>query len=69
MIDNYDYFKKYDRDRAEYESRLPRCVCCGEPIWDKMWPLDGMYCETCVDTYLKGIEIDVNKWMEKQEER
>lgn len=67
LKDNYDFFKDYDREQAEYEARLPRCACCGEPIQDEeMYNIDGWYCEGCKDLYLEDICKNVADWMDEQ---
>ena len=43
-------FDRYDRDRADKESRLPHCDCCGNAISDHYWNINGeIYCEECLN--------------------
>lgn len=68
MFDNYDLYKRYDRQQAEYEAKLPLCACCGEPIQsERMFDIGGWYCEECKDTFIENISKEVNDWMDEQE--
>lgn len=51
MIPDYnDLFDAYDRKQAREEARLPHCDCCGEPIWEKYYEINGeIYCEECLE--------------------
>lgn len=67
MIDNYDYFKIFDRQQAEQLARLPICACCGEPIQsENMYNIDGWYCEDCKDVFLANISKNVEDWVYEQ---
>lgn len=67
LKDNYDFFKDYDREQAEWLASRPICASCGEPIQDEYaWPLDGLYCEECKDTYLENIKVNVDDFVDEQ---
>ena len=56
--DNYDLFRAWDAARAAEEERLPKCDCCGEPIHEKMFRINGKtLCEDCVDA-IYGESVD-----------
>lgn len=51
-------FDRYDRDRADEESRLPHCDCCGCAISNYYWDINGeIYCEECLnDNFMRDAE-------------
>ena len=51
-------FDRYDRDRADKESRLPHCDCCGCAISNHYWNINGeIYCEECLnDNFMRDAE-------------
>ena len=49
--DPYLDFKQCEREQQEWEDSLPRCECCGEPIYEYVWIiLDEILCEDCAKT-------------------
>lgn len=51
-------FKRWEREQQEWEDSLPRCECCGEPIDDYVWSIDGqILCEDCArEKYRRDVE-------------
>jgi len=48
-------FAQYNSDCARAESARPRCIICGEAIWeDQAIRLDGWAHRDCVFDYVKG---------------
>ena len=44
-------FELYDAEQEEKAEKLPRCSCCGEPIFDDYFYRidDEIYCEDCLN--------------------
>lgn len=41
-------FDLWQMEQQEWEDKLPRCECCGEPIDDYVWEIDEqILCEDC----------------------
>ena len=41
-------FVRRDREQQEWEDSLPHCECCGDPIDDYVWEIDGeVLCDDC----------------------
>ena len=52
-------FARRDAAEARYESKLPTCAHCGEPIFDEyLYVIDGEpYCEECLNyNFRKRVE-------------
>ena len=65
MIDNYDLYRMHEAEEERRIARLPKCNKCGEPITsDKAYDFDGLWCEDCMEEYLKDITV----WTEDYEE-
>lgn len=70
--DNYSQYEAYERKEAEYISRLPFCVKCGERCevegahdWG-----EGPYCADCAADWWDSTLIDLDEFVEdtKKEE-
>ena len=51
MIDNYDMWERYDRERERELEKFPLCDCCRERITDEhLYHIEGyIYCEKCLN--------------------
>lgn len=49
--DNYDAYEQYEAQQEAGLARLPKCDCCGEPIYDdELYDINGeLYCEECMN--------------------
>jgi len=66
-------FRAWDMRQAEYESKCPICVVCGERITstDKFYDIDGQpVCDdiNCIMGYLRQFRRYVASWIENKEE-
>ena len=50
--------KRWEREQQEWEDSLPRCECCGEPIDDYVFDIDGeILCIECmIAKYRRDVE-------------
>ena len=48
-------FDRHDAAQQAELNKLPKCVCCGEPIQDDYYYelCEEVYCEECVDNHFK----------------
>jgi formylmethanofuran dehydrogenase subunit E len=53
--DNYDLWERHEAEAERRLARLPKCVCCGEPIQDEyLFEInDELICIDCMNTYYK----------------
>lgn len=59
--DNYDLFEMHDAQLERNLKGLPECAKCGEPITsERAYEVDGWYCESCFEEYVK----DISAWTE-----
>lgn len=48
--DNYDLFEEKELKDQEWLDKLPKCICCGEPVQQEMAVcINGdWYCDACL---------------------
>lgn len=53
--DPLDDFHRLDRERAEFEAKLPKCDICGQPIQDdQYYQINGdNICPECLDNHFR----------------
>jgi hypothetical protein len=56
--DYNDLFDAYDREQCRKEARLPHCCCCGDPIYEEYYDIDGeVWCEECLkENFLRWVD-------------
>lgn len=67
LADNYDLFEMHERQEERRLSRLPVCNKCGEPITsEKAYEVDGWYCESCFEEWVKDISVWTEDLIEEE---
>ena len=51
-------FARWDKAQQEWEAKLPKCECCGEPIDDWVWNINGeILCDDCArEKYRRSVD-------------
>lgn len=56
--DNYDLYRRHEREQEDKLKNLPRCEICGEPIQEEFYylPFERIVCKRCIDDSITYVE-------------
>ena len=51
-------FDRWDAEQQEWLKRLPHCECCGDPVDEYLWEIEGeFYCDDCAkEKFRRSVE-------------